>query len=107
MGGDRVFFGHAPIIFPSVLRVPVACRPAFYVHLALLHVSLAGRTVADLAALPGLCRWGAMINAAARLSIIPRCVERLMEYTIGGRIPSTVRTIVDGGSGPAPGSFAC
>lgn len=60
-----MIFGHAPIIFPSVLRVPVAYRPAFYVHLAVLHLSLAGRTAADLAALPGLRRWGGMINAAA------------------------------------------
>jgi hypothetical protein len=36
-------FGHAPIIFPAVLRVAVPYHPVFYVPLLLLHASLALR----------------------------------------------------------------
>ena len=60
-----MIFGHAPIIFPSVLGVPVAYRPFFYIHLAALHISLAMRVWGDLAAVPVLRRWGGMLNAAA------------------------------------------
>ena len=35
-----MIFGHAPIIFPSILGIPLAYRPAFYSHLILLHVTL-------------------------------------------------------------------
>jgi len=51
-------FGHAPVILPAVLRVPLPYHPALYVPLVLLHVSLALRVfVAPLAG-----AWG---NAAA------------------------------------------
>jgi hypothetical protein len=33
-------FGHAPIIVPAVLRLPLVYHRAFYLHLALLHASL-------------------------------------------------------------------
>jgi hypothetical protein len=38
-------FAHAPVIVPSVMRVPLTYRRSFYAHLALLHVSLAVRLV--------------------------------------------------------------
>jgi hypothetical protein len=60
-------FGHAPIIFPSVLGVPVAYRPFFYVHLMLLHVSLLVRIIGDLAGLFAWRRWGGLLNAGAIL----------------------------------------
>ncbi|MDQ7041626.1 MAG: hypothetical protein Q9M35_11875 [Rhodothermus sp.] len=60
-------FGHAPIIFPSVLGVPVAYRPFFYGHLALLHVALAGRIAGDVVGLEPLRRWGGLLNAVAIL----------------------------------------
>ena len=60
-----MIFGHAPIIFPSVLGVPVAFSPVYYVHLAALHLSLVLRMWGDLAAAPVLRRWGGMLNAAA------------------------------------------
>lgn len=40
-------FGHAPIVFPSVLRVAVPYREVFYVPLALLNVSLLLRMAGD------------------------------------------------------------
>ncbi|MCC6850596.1 MAG: hypothetical protein IT294_19070 [Deltaproteobacteria bacterium] len=60
-----MIFGHAPIVFPAVLGVAIPFRPAFYTHLALLHVSLLARFAADLASAPGLRRWSALLNAAA------------------------------------------
>jgi hypothetical protein len=36
-------FGHAPVIVPAVLRVPLPYRPRFYAQLVLLHVGLAIR----------------------------------------------------------------
>lgn len=44
-----MIFGHAPIIFPAVLKVDVPYTPLFYVHFALLQVSLISRVGADLA----------------------------------------------------------
>lgn len=41
--------GHAPIILPAVLRLPVRFTRTAYVPLALLHVSVAVRVAADLA----------------------------------------------------------
>ena len=45
-----MIFGHAPIIFPAVLGLPVTFRPRFYLHLALLHAGLVVRVAAH----PGL-----------------------------------------------------
>lgn len=58
-------FAHAPIIFPAVVRLGVPFRPVFYVHLAVLHVSLAIRFSGDLAADPALRMAGGAGNAAA------------------------------------------
>ncbi len=58
-------FGHAPIIFPSVLGVPVAYRPFFYVHLTLLHGALLVRIIGDVAGLWAWRRWGGLLNAMA------------------------------------------
>lgn len=41
--------GHAPIILPAVLRIPLVFLPIAYLPLALLHFSVAVRITADLA----------------------------------------------------------
>ncbi|MEW5887707.1 MAG: hypothetical protein AB1768_01455 [Pseudomonadota bacterium] len=41
-------FGHAPIIFPAVLRLAVPYNPGFYLPLALLHASVLARVAGDL-----------------------------------------------------------
>jgi len=57
-----MIFGHAPIIFPAVLGMPISFQPAFYVHLTLLHASLLLRIVGDLASwVPGR-QWGGLLN---------------------------------------------
>lgn len=62
-----MIFGHAPIIFPAVLGVAVPFRPAFYLHLALLHVSLTLRLAGDFTEIWRLREWGGLFNAAAVL----------------------------------------
>ncbi len=62
-----LIFGHAPIIFPAVLRLPLAYRPAFYAHLGLLQVSLLLRVSGDLAGWPDLRQWGGLFNVVAVL----------------------------------------
>ncbi|BAU47933.1 hypothetical protein SVA_1368 [Sulfurifustis variabilis] len=63
-------FGHAPIILPAVTHFAVRFHRAFYLHLALLHVSLIVRLGADLA---GSADWraiGGALNAVALLAFI-------------------------------------
>ena len=62
-----MIFGHAPIIFPAVLGVPISFHPAFYVHLVLLHVSLALRVVADFSNALSLRMWAGLFNVTAIL----------------------------------------
>ncbi|MBY0432052.1 MAG: hypothetical protein K2Q10_12695, partial [Rhodospirillales bacterium] len=58
-------FGHAPIILPAVLRVSVPFRPAFYLPLALLHLSLTLRIAGDLGDFGEARLWGALLNGVA------------------------------------------
>lgn len=62
-----MIFGHAPVILPAVLQVAVPYRPIYYVHLFLLHLSLAVRVAGDLTLRPGLRRWGGLFNVVAIL----------------------------------------
>lgn len=63
-------FGHAPIIFPAVLRVAVPYTPQFYAHVALLNATLLLRILGDLLDRPGLRAWGGLGNALALLLFI-------------------------------------
>ncbi len=65
-----MIFGHAPIIFPAILGVPINFQPAFYIHLGLLHVSLLLRVIADYANLYTLRMWGGLMNEAAIILFI-------------------------------------
>ena len=53
--GFSMIFGHAPIIFPAVTKLPVPYRPGFYVHVVVLHLTLVIRVAGDLILAPG---WG-------------------------------------------------
>lgn len=64
-------FGHAPIIFPAIVRVNLPYRPRFYLPLAVLHVSLLLRVGGDLAGEPALRAWGAAGNALCLALFIP------------------------------------
>ncbi len=65
-----MIFGHAPIIFPAILGVPINFQPGFYIHLILLHVSLALRVIADYANWHTLRMWGGLLNEVAILLFI-------------------------------------
>jgi hypothetical protein len=60
-----MIFGHAPIILPSVLGLPVLYRPSFYLHLGLLHASLVMRVAGDLGGWHTVRQWGGLLNEVA------------------------------------------
>jgi hypothetical protein len=64
-------FAHAPVIVPTILGLPLQYRPAFYLHVGVLHVSLILRVVGDLVESLGRWRvWGGLLNALALLLFI-------------------------------------
>ena len=62
-----MIFGHAPIIFPSILGLPIQYSPSFYTHLSLLHGSLILRIVGDILLNPMMRQWGGLLNGIAIL----------------------------------------
>ena len=67
-------FGHAPIILPAVTQFAVRYHPLFYLHLALLHASLALRLAGDLAGLAGWRALGGLLNAVELLVFVVNTV---------------------------------
>ena len=63
-------FGHAPIIFPAVLKVQLPYAPVFYLPLALLHASVALRLAGDALADAALLRLGGAATAFALAAFI-------------------------------------
>ena len=63
-------FGHAPIIFPAVLRVTIAYHPVFYGPLLLLHASMLLRLAGDATWSFAAVRWGGLLNALALAAFI-------------------------------------
>jgi len=88
-----MIFGHAPVIFPSVLGISIPYRPFFYVHVALLHVSLLLRVGGDLMLVESLRVWGGGLNAGAILLFLGATVASVLlsgdvqtdEDSAGGR----------------------
>ena len=78
-----MIFGHAPIIFPAILGVPINFQPAFYIHLILLHVSLALRLIADYANWYTLRMWGGLLNEVAILLFIVMTVYSIRKSLSG------------------------
>ncbi|NLD68886.1 MAG: hypothetical protein GX644_08730 [Limnobacter sp.] len=76
-------FGHAPIIFPAVLRVAVPYQAWFYLPLMLLHGSLALRLAGDAAASSELVRAGALINGAALLAFVMATAAAVLRGRFG------------------------
>ena len=67
-------FGHAPIIFPAVLRIRLPYHSTFYVQLALLHLSLAVRLAGDALGALAWTRLGGLLNALALAAFIASTV---------------------------------
>jgi hypothetical protein len=80
-------FGHAPIIFPAVLRIGVPYHPTFYLPLALLHLSLLVRLIGDAAGQFAWTRFGALLNALALAAFIVSIVSA----AVRGKRSVTVR----------------
>jgi hypothetical protein len=81
-------FGHAPIIFPAVLRVAVPYHPSFYLPLALLHLSLLVRLAGNASAHFGLTQAGGALNALALVAFILSTVSAVVR----GKINAPVRS---------------
>lgn len=62
-----MIFGHALIIFPGVVGIPIPFKARFYGHLGLLHLSLVIRIAGDLFYNPQAVRWAGLLNVAAVL----------------------------------------
>ncbi|QDX82052.1 hypothetical protein B9N43_12830 [Denitratisoma sp. DHT3] len=65
-----MIFGHAPIIFPAVLKVKIPYHPAFYLPLAALHLSLLLRLAGDLGGRPESAQIGGIANGLVLLLFI-------------------------------------
>jgi hypothetical protein len=86
-------FGHAPVILPAVLRLPLPYRPRFYAHLGLLHAGLVIRIVAgDALAIPGAWRLGGVLNVLALLLFLASSVVAVL----GGLRAGATRRADDG-----------
>jgi hypothetical protein len=75
-----MIFGHAPIIFPAILGVPIIYYSAFYVQLVLLHASLFLRVIGDLTLQLEIRKWGGLFNEVAILIFLGLTV-----YSIVGK----------------------
>jgi hypothetical protein len=73
-------FGHATVIIPAVLRVPLPYRPRFYAHLGMLHVGLLMRIVGgDLLGLEVLWRLGGVLNVVALLWFVASSAASVLQ----------------------------
>jgi len=72
-------FAHAPVIVPAVLRVQLPFRRGFYVHLGLLHASLALRLVGgDLAGGTALWQWGGIAGEVSLVLFLTVTAEGVL-----------------------------
>ncbi|MBI4378059.1 MAG: hypothetical protein HY578_03065 [Nitrospinae bacterium] len=62
-----MIFGHAPIIFPAVIGIPVPFHRRFYIHLILLQLSLLLRLIGDFSGVVSAVQWGGLLNAITLL----------------------------------------
>ena len=72
-----MIFGHAPIILPAVMPIDVEYRSRFYLHLALLQLSLVARVSADLAAAQPVRQWAGLLNVLAILFFLANMIGSL------------------------------
>lgn len=78
-------FGHAPIIFPAVVRVKMPYHWTFYLPLLVLHGSLLMRLAGNALMLPELHRLGGLLNAAALVLFILSTVSSVIRGSCGGK----------------------
>lgn len=74
-----MIFGHAPIVFPAVLGLPIRYSPWLYSHLILLHLTLLLRIGGDLLLwMPGR-QWGGLLNGVVVLLFLMNTVASLRQ----------------------------
>lgn len=78
-------FGHAPVIFPAVVRVRMPYHWTFYLSLLALHASLLLRLIGDGLAQPDLRSLGGLLNAAALALFILSTVSSVIRGSRAGR----------------------
>ena len=74
-----MIFGHAPIIFPAILGVPIQFYKAFYGHLLLLHLSLVLRIAGDLTGQADVRKLGGLFNEVAILLFLVMTVLSILK----------------------------
>lgn len=79
-----MIFAHAPIIFSAVLNLPLAYKPQFYAHLALLHLSLVLRISGDLGIWADGREAGGLLNVFAVLLFLVNTGSSI--YTSYGKV---------------------
>jgi len=72
-----MIMGHAPIIFPAILRVTMKFSNRFYIHLGLLHIALAIRIVSDILEWEFGRQWGGMLNGISILLFLINTVTSI------------------------------
>lgn len=70
--------GHAPIIFPAVMRVKIPYHFVFYLPFAALHLSVALRVAGNLADWWTLRQWAGITNAIALLLFVLTLIARVL-----------------------------
>lgn len=80
-----MIFAHAPVIFPAVLQRPLPYRRSFYVHSALLHLSLLLRIGGDLGASYPAYSWGGLLNVIALLVFVGNTMRAVASGMLAGR----------------------
>ncbi|MBI3957966.1 MAG: hypothetical protein HY328_04075 [Chloroflexi bacterium] len=76
-----MIFGHAPIVFPAVLGLPIRYSPWLYSHLILLHLTLLLRVSGDLLLwMPGR-QWGGLLNGVVVVIFLLNTLTSLRRET--------------------------
>lgn len=80
-----MIFAHAPIILPTITGLSLPFQNIFYLHAALLHLSLIIRIAGDLSLSLSLQRWGGLLNAGAILLFL---LSNVRAAILGARVRS-------------------
>ncbi|MFZ1754163.1 MAG: hypothetical protein WAU10_10480, partial [Caldilineaceae bacterium] len=74
-----MIFGHAPIVFPAVLGLPIRYSPWLYSHLILLHLTLLLRISGDLLLWISGRQWGGLLNGVVVLLFLGNTINSLKQ----------------------------
>ena len=80
-----MIFAHAPVIFPSITNIALPFQRLFYIHLALLHLSVLMRVGGGLMSCASAQRWGGLLNGFA---IVIFLLNNVRAVRISARTPS-------------------